>query len=467
MDDKFRHECGIFGVFGEQDAGRWTCVGLGALQHRGQESAGIAAVAGSQINLVRQMGLVADIFDEPALDRLSGDRAIGHVRYSTSGLSEPNSAQPFVIDHPGARLAIAHNGNLIDALSLRRSLKQQGILFQSTSDSEIILHLLAHTPGKTLTDRAITGLSQLRGAYSLLAVDQNSMIAVRDPWGFRPLVIGKKQDAWVFSSETCALSELGAAFIREVQPGEVVTVDATGQSSRTLGDPVRHHQCVFELVYFARPDSIVFGESVVAARKAMGAALARTKPVPQADIVIPVPDSGVFAAIGYAHETRIPYEMGLMRSHHVRRTFIEPTSSNRTHGVHQKLTVNQEVVSNRRVIVVDDSLVRGNTAKYMIGLLRRAGAKTVHVRIASPPVQWPCYFGIDTPDRNELLAAIQSVNNIGDFLGADSLEYLDADALHRSIQMGATRRKYCDACFTGAYPSDVNPNGPRRTSQVG
>lgn len=467
MDDKFRHECGIFGVFGDPHAARWTSVGLAALQHRGQESAGIATLNGRRITLVRQMGLVADIFVDRNLEELPGDRAIGHVRYSTSGLSEPRSAQPFVADYAGGSLSIAHNGNLVDAQSLRWSLEQQGSLFQSTSDSEVILHLLARSQGSTLLERATDALSGLRGAYSLLAMDQHSMVAVRDPWGFRPLVIGKRKDTWIFSSESCALTAVGADIVREVHPGEVVSVDSAGLRTEQLTAPVSERRCIFELVYFSRPDSVVFGESVYAARKAMGAALAKTAPVPPADVVIPVPDSGLAAALGYAQETKIPYEMGLVRSQYIGRTFIEPTTTDRTAGIHLKLSVNQDVVSGRRVVVVDDSLVRGNTAKHIVALLRGAGAVAVHVRIVSPPVRWPCYYGIDTPDRDELLAATHSVAEIAQLLGADSLDYLDVDGLHGAIQAGKTRTKYCDACFSGGYPSDVNPNGSRRTGSLG
>ncbi len=455
--DRFACECGVFGVYGHPDAAHLTYLGLHGLQHRGQESAGIASAGPDRLRLHRRMGLVADAFDAAALGRLRGTSAIGHVRYSTAGDSELRNAQPLVAEHGDWQVAIAHNGNLTNARALRRELEVAGSIFHTSSDSEIFLHLLVRARGSTLLERVVECMRRVEGAYSLLLLDREHLVAVRDPFGFRPLVLGRKNRALVFASESCALQLIEASSVREVEPGEVVVAGPEGLvTHRPFGGtqhPVR--RCIFEHVYFSRPDSVVFGESVYEVRKALGRRLAVECPAPDADVVVPVPDSGVGAALGYAEGAGLPYEMGLIRSHYVGRTFIEPEQRIRHFGVRLKLSVNEAVVRGRSVVVVDDSLVRGTTSRKIVRMLRAHGARAVHVRIACAPTRWPCFYGIDTPTRRELIASSHSVDEIARFLTADSLGYVSVDGLHSAFRAGAERGSFCDACFTGDYPTQV------------
>ena len=447
--DAFREKCGVVGVFGHPEAATLAYLALYALQHRGQESAGIVASDGAALIAHRGMGLVADIFTQDILRKLAGRLAIGHNRYSTTGSTILKNCQPFVVEWAHGALAIAHNGNLVNAEALREQLEARGSIFQSTSDTEVIIHLIAASQATTLVDRIIDALRQVRGAYSLVFLTETQLIAARDPHGFRPLVIGRLGDATVITSETCALDLVGAEYGREVLPGEIVIVDAAGLQSVRPFTPAAVHHCVFEYVYFARPDSLVFGRNVYEIRKALGRQLARESGVP-ADIVIPVPDSGVPAAIGYAEEARLPFEMGLIRNHYVGRTFIEPSRSIRHFGVKVKLNAMREVLANRRVVVVDDSIVRGTTSQKLVAMIRHAGAREVHMRISSPPTTNPCYYGIDTPSRDELIASTHSLEDTRQFLGADSLAYLSERGLYAFARGDAGG--FCDACFTGRYP---------------
>jgi amidophosphoribosyltransferase len=449
MFDKFHEECGVVGVFGHPEAATLAYLGLYALQHRGQESAGIVASNGEALISHRGMGHVADIFDHDILSRLEGRAAIGHNRYSTSGSTVLKNCQPFVVEWAHGALAIAHNGNLVNADELRTRLEARGSIFQSTVDSEVIIHLIAASTESTLVGRIVDALSQVRGAYSLVFLTEDRIIAARDPAGFRPLVLGRVGESVVIASETCALDLVDAVYEREIQPGEIVTVSARGVESVRPFQPAPRHQCVFEYVYFSRPDSKVFGRNVYEVRKDLGRQLARESPVP-ADIVIPVPDSGLPAAIGYAEEAGLPFEMGLIRNHYVGRTFIEPQSSIRNFGVKVKLNALREVLAAKRVVVVDDSIVRGTTSRKLVHMLRQAGAREVHMRISSPPTTHPCFYGIDTPTREELIASAHSVEEIRGYLGADSLAYLSEAGMYAFT--GGRGDGFCDACFTGRYP---------------
>jgi len=449
MRDRFHEECGVVGVHGHPEAATLAYLALYALQHRGQESAGIVASNGEALIAHRGMGLVADIFTQDILKKLEGRLAIGHNRYSTTGSTVLKNCQPFVVEWAHGALAIAHNGNLVNADTLRERLEARGSIFQSTSDTEVIIHLIAASTAATLVGRIIDALAQVRGAYSLVFLTETQMIAARDPHGLRPLVLGQLGDATVVTSETCALDLVGAEYLREVLPGEIVVVDQRGMESVRPFAPARSHHCVFEFVYFARPDSLVFGRNVYETRKALGRQLARESGVP-ADIVIPVPDSGVPAAIGYAEEARLPFEMGLIRNHYVGRTFIEPSHSIRHFGVKVKLNALREVLAGKRIVVVDDSIVRGTTSQKLVTMIRQAGAREVHMRISSPPTTNPCYYGIDTPTREELIASSHSLEETREFLGADSLAYLSQEGLYAF--MGGDGEGFCDACFTGRYP---------------
>lgn len=449
--------CGVFGVWGVPEASRITYLGLHGLQHRGQESAGIVTADDEQLFSFKRMGRVADVFDEAALDALPGTVAIGHVRYSTQGMSILKNTQPFAVEFAGTSLAIAHNGNLTNAGELRQELEAAGSLFHTTMDTEVFVHLLARAEG-TLVERLKVVLPRVQGAYSLLILTPQQMLAVRDPHGFRPLVLGRSaQGGAVVASESSALRLVEAASEREVEPGEIVIIDAEGQRSEFIphlegSAPARVTQCVFEHIYFARPDSHLFGERVYEVRKAIGRRLAMERPVGHADVVIPVPDSGTAAAIGYAQEAGLPYEMGLIRSHYAGRTFIEPSSSIRHFGVKLKLSPVEHVIRDKVVVVVDDSIIRGTTSKKIVRLLREAGAREVHMRIACPPTTHSCFYGIDTPNRSELIAAKHELPEIAAFLDADSLAYLSIEGLHGSVSKGGG---YCDACFTGNYPVPV------------
>jgi amidophosphoribosyltransferase len=448
LDDKFHDECGLFGVWNHAEAANVAYLGLYALQHRGQESAGIASTDGNAFHVEKAMGWVADVFSRERLKRLPGHRAIGHVRYSTAGSSSVRNAQPITANTAHGPVAIAHNGNLINAEDLRESLERDGAVFQSSSDTEVILHLLARADGPTLADQLAQALTRVRGAYSLLVLTAQGILAVRDPSGFRPLTLGRLGDTWLLASETCALDLLEAEVVRDVEPGEIVVVDDRGVHSLKPFRPAERLQCVFEYVYFARPDSILWGQNVHRVRKAMGHQLAREHPA-EADVVIPVPDSGVGAALGFSEESGLPYDSGLIRNHYVGRTFIEPQQGIRHFGVKVKLNPNREVLDGRRVVVVDDSIVRGTTSRKIVKMVRAAGAREVHMRISSPAIQWPCYYGIDTPTRKELIASSHKVEEIQRYLGADSLGYLSLEGMLKST--GAAPEQFCHACFTGQY----------------
>jgi len=463
MDDKFHEECGVVGVYGHPEAATLAYLSLYALQHRGQESAGIASSDGEALIAHRGMGLVADIFTQEILAKLEGRLAIGHNRYSTAGSTVLKNCQPLVVEWARGALAVAHNGNLVNAGELRAELEARGSIFQSTSDTEVIIHLIAASAADTLLGRIIDALRQVRGAYSLVFLTETQLIAVRDPHGFRPLVMGRVGEAVVVASETCALDLVDADYEREVAPGEIVVVDERGIQSVSPFPPATPHKCVFEYVYFARPDSQVFGQNVYEARKALGRQLARESEVP-ADIVIPVPDSGVPAAIGYAEEAGLPFEMGLIRNHYVGRTFIEPSNSIRHFGVKVKLNALETVLRGKRVVVVDDSIVRGTTSRKLVTMIRQAGATEVHMRISSPPTINPCYYGIDTPTKEELIASNQSLESIREYLGADSLAYLSREGLYAFTPThgGGTGNGFCDACFTGRYPLALDEQPSRQ-----
>jgi amidophosphoribosyltransferase len=449
MPDKFKDECGVFGIFGHPEGANMTYLGLYALQHRGQESAGIAAADGERVRVSRAMGYVADTFDSDALAELSGRIAIGHVRYSTAGESRLSNAQPILIDCAHGQIAICHNGNLVNASELREDLVRQGSIFQSNSDTEVVLHLYARSGAVSVEDAVVESVSQVQGAFCLLMLTRDRLIAVRDPHGFRPLALGRLDDAWVVCSETCAMDLIGATYVREVEPGEVLVIGNDGLRSIKPFLPAPLAHCVFEHVYFARPDSYVFGKSVNEVRTNLGRMLAREHRV-DADVVVPVPDSGVCAAMGFADEAGIPLRMGLIRNHYVGRTFIQPQSSIRHFGVKVKLNPVRSILEGKRVVLVDDSIVRGTTSRKIVGMVRAAGAKEVHVRVSCPPTISPCFYGIDTPSRSELIAATHTIHEIKDFLEADSVAYLSLEGLLTSV--GESRGSYCTSCYTGQYP---------------
>jgi amidophosphoribosyltransferase len=453
-DDRFHDECGLFGIWNHPEAANVAYLGLYALQHRGQESAGIAATDGINFHTEKAMGWVADVFSPERLRRLPGHRAIGHVRYSTAGSSNLRNAQPITANTARGPVAIAHNGNLTNAETLRRDMERDGAIFQSNSDTEVILHLLARAPVGPFEDQITHALGQVKGAYSLLILTPHTMYAVRDPYGFRPLTIGRLGEGWVVASETCALDLMEARWERDVEPGEIVIVSDAGLSSIRPFPPAERLQCVFEYVYFARPDSILWGRNVHTVRKALGRQLAREHPV-EADIVIPVPDSGTSAALGYSEESGTPYELGLIRNHYVGRTFIEPKAGIRHFGVKVKLNPMREMLEGKRIVVVDDSIVRGTTSRKIVKMIRSSGAREVHVRISSPPIQWPCYYGIDTPTRKELIASSHVPEEIRRYLAADSLGYLSLDGMLKAT--GADPGHFCHACFTGNYRVGIEP----------
>lgn len=451
--DHFHDECGVVGIYGHPESANLAYLSLYALQHRGQESAGIASSNGQTLLVHRGMGLVADVFDEKIIRRLDGSSAIGHNRYSTAGSTVLKNSQPLVVKYTHGSLAISHNGNLVNAEELRVRLEARGSIFQSTVDTEVILHLIAVSRGERLVDRIIEALWQVRGAYSLVFLSEKEMVAARDPYGFRPLVLGRmmngEKDTYVVASETCALDLIGATYEREVAPGEVLLFTEHGMTSYSPFPHERLSRCVFEHIYFARPDSLLYGKSVYQTRKEFGRQLARENPVP-ADIVIPVPDSGVPAALGYAEEAKLPFEMGLIRNHYVGRTFIEPLESIRNFGVKVKLNAQHEVLRGKRVVVVDDSIVRGTTSRKIVTMIRAAGATEVHLRISSPPTTGPCFYGVDTPTRRELIASANSVEEIRGFITADSLSYLSEAGMYAALKDEGSR--FCDACFTNRYP---------------
>jgi amidophosphoribosyltransferase len=452
MFDKFKDECGVFGIFDHPEAANMTYLGLYALQHRGQESAGIAASDGSQVRISRAMGYVADIFDGATLSALPGPLAIGHVRYSTAGESKLLNAQPILIDCAHGQIALCHNGNIVNAHELREELVEQGSIFQSNSDTEVILHLYARSKARGVEDAIVESVRQVQGAFSLVLLTKDRLIAVRDPHGFRPLALGRLGDAYVVCSETCAMDLIGATYERDVEPGEVLIVSAGGIRSIKPFAPAPLAHCIFEHVYFARPDSYVFGRSVNEVRTELGRVLAREHHV-DADVVVPVPDSGVCAAMGFAEQSGVPLRMGLIRNHYVGRTFIQPQASIRHFGVKVKLNPVRSVLDGRRVVLVDDSLVRGTTSQKIVRMVRAAGAKEVHVRISCPPTISPCFYGVDTPRKSELIAATHSIEEIREFLEADSVAYLSLEGLLSAVN--TERSSYCTSCYTGNYPVPV------------
>jgi amidophosphoribosyltransferase len=450
MFDKFKDECGVFGIWGHPEASNMTYLGLYALQHRGQESAGIAASDGTRIRVSKAMGYVNDAFDEEALTALPGSRAIGHVRYSTAGESKLENAQPIVIDCMHGQLALCHNGNLVNANEVRDALVRQGAIFQTSSDSEVVVHLFARSPRGTVEGAIVDAISQVRGAFSFVMMTKDRVFGARDPHGFRPLAIGRLGDAWVIASETCAMDLIGATYVRDVEPGELVVLGGQqGIKSIKPFAPAPQSQCIFEHVYFARPDSYVFGESVNENRTEFGRRLAHEAPV-DADVIVPIPDSGVCAAIGYSEASGVPMRMGLIRNHYVGRTFIQPQQSIRHFGVKVKLNPVRSILEGKRVVLVDDSIVRGTTSRKIVRMVRSAGAKEVHMRISCPPTVSPCFYGVDTPRRSELIAATHTLEEIRKYLDADSVAYLSLEGLTGAVKGG--RSSYCTSCYTGVYP---------------
>ncbi|MGH9727658.1 MAG: amidophosphoribosyltransferase [Candidatus Acidiferrales bacterium] len=451
-DDHFHDECGVFGVFGNEEAAKLTYLGLYALQHRGQESAGIAATEGVQLRVEKGMGLVQELFTPNVIARLPGAAAIGHTRYSTAGDTTLTNAQPLASDCNRGKLALAHNGNLTNALELRRNLEHKGSIFQTTSDTEVIVHLVARSKVGNLAGAIADALGQVEGAYSLLILTRDEIFALRDPRGFRPLALGRLGDTWVVGSETCAFDLIGAEYVRDVEPGEMLRISKSGIESIRFAPEKQHQYCIFEHVYFARPDSVVFGRPVNPTRERLGRLLAREHPA-IADMVVPVPDSGVPAAIGYAAESGIPFRMGLIRNHYMGRTFIEPSQAIRDFGVRLKLNPVRHLLEGRRVVLVDDSIVRGTTSRKIVRMMRESGVAEVHMRISCPPTVSPCHYGIDTPTKLELIGAQKSIEQIREFIGADSLGYLSLDSLRAAVE--DNDGKFCTACYTGVYPTEL------------
>lgn len=449
--DKLKEDCGVFGIVNHPEAARIAYLGIYALQHRGQESAGIASSDRQKLYLEKGMGYVSDVFDGSRLERLQGDSALGHVRYSTAGESAAWNAQPILIDCWRGPVALAHNGNLTNAAQLRHELERDGAIFHSTSDSEVILHLLSRSRRRTLQEAFVEALRIVQGAYSLMLLTPGYLLAARDPHGFRPLCIGRVNGSYAIASETCAFDLIEAEYLRDVEPGEVVRIEEGGLESQMPLPREKPAYCIFEHIYFSRPDSLVFGRTVNASRREMGKNLAREHPV-RADVVVPVPDSGVSAAIGYAQESGIPLEFGLIRNHYVGRTFIEPKQSIRNFGVKIKLNPVREILRNKSIVLIDDSIVRGTTSRKIMHIIRSMGAREIHVRITSPPLIAPCYYGIDIPTYRELIASSKSVDEIRAFIGADSLGYLSLESVLRSVE---DKNQYCTACFTDRYPTEV------------
>jgi amidophosphoribosyltransferase len=470
--DRLREECGVFGIFNHPDAAAITALGLHALQHRGQEAAGIVSYDGKRFHSERRLGLVGDNFSRrEVIDRLPGTTAVGHVRYSTTGETILRNVQPLFAELEGGGFAIGHNGNLTNGITLRKALVHEGAMMQSTTDTEVILHLVARARRNRFVDRFIEGLRQLEGAYAFVGLTNKKLVGARDPLGIRPLVIGKLDGCPILASETCALDIIGAQYVRDVENGEVVIFDEDGAQSHKPFPPMAPRPCIFEYIYFARPDSIVGGRSVYDIRKTMGAELAREAKA-DADVIVPVPDSGVPAALGFAQASGIPYELGIIRNHYVGRTFIQPTQSIRDQGVRLKHSANRAVVNGKRIVLVDDSIVRGTTSRKIVQMMRDAGAKEVHFRIASPPITHPDYYGIDTPERDKLLAATHDIEGMRTFIGADSLAFLSVDGIYRAMGLPGrdpARPQFTDHCFTGDYPTgltdlDAKDASPRQLS---
>ncbi|MBI5560725.1 MAG: amidophosphoribosyltransferase [Deltaproteobacteria bacterium] len=453
MFDKFKDECGIGAIYNHPEAANIAYLGLYALQHRGQESCGIVSSDSNNLYSHKGTGLVADTFSKETLSILPGTSAIGHVRYSTTGASHIKNAQPFVVDYARGSIAIAHNGNLVNARLIRDELEAYGSIFQSTTDTEVIIHLIASSKESRLIDRLTYALRRVRGAYSLVILTDKKLIAARDPHGFRPLLLGRLKEGWVVASETCAFDLIEAEFVRELDPGEILLIDEKGTTSFRPLKEAPYTPCIFEFIYFARPDSNIFGANVYRVRKNLGKVLAKEHHV-DADMVIPVPDSGVPAAIGYAEASGIPFEMGLVRNHYVGRTFIEPKESIRHFGVKIKLNAVREIISGKKVVVVDDSIVRGTTCRKIVKMIRNAGAREIHMRISSPPTISPCFYGIDTPTKEELIASSLSVGEITRFVTSDTLGYLSTEGMYEAVREAGGN--FCDACFTGKYPVEVS-----------
>lgn len=472
FDDKFHEECGVFGIFGHVDAAPHTALGLHALQHRGQEAAGIVTYDGHQFHSHRSPGLVGETFDSASdvIGRLTGHAAIGHVRYSTSGQTIFRNIQPLFADFDFGGMAVAHNGNLTNALALREELVNKGAIFQSTTDTEVLIHLIANSRGLVssirpatvdpeVVLRVINALRQIQGAYSLICLTNNLLLGARDPWGVRPLIIGELDGAMILASESCALDIIGAKFVRDVEPGEVVIIDESGLKSLKPFPSVPSKFCIFEYVYFSRPDSVVEGSNVYEVRRKIGAQLAREAPVINADVVTPVPDSGTPAAIGFAAESGIPFELGIIRNHYVGRTFIEPADQIRHLGVRLKHNTNRASLEGKKVVLVDDSIVRGTTSVKIVEMVRNAGASEIHMRIASPPTTNSCFYGVDTPEKDQLMAARMNIKEMEKHIGVDSLSFLSIDGLYRAMgesERNAKQPQFCDACFSGDYPISLS-----------
>ena len=456
-DDRFHDECGVFGVYGHPESANLTYLGLYALQHRGQESAGIVASTGTDLNMYKAMGEVEEIFQPNVLAKLKGPSAIGHTRYSTAGDKALLNAQPIMVDCGKGKIAVAHNGNLTNASEQRRRLEHRGSIFQTNSDTEVIVHLIARSQARNFSAALGDALNLVEGAYSLLVLTPEEMYAVRDPRGFRPLALGKittveGSEAWAVASETCAFDLMNAEYVRDVEPGEMLRISRSGIESIRFSAPKPHQFCIFEHVYFSRPDSTVFGRSVNESRERLGRLLAREHPV-EADMIVPIPDSGVPAAIGFSLESGIPFRMGLIRNHYIGRTFIEPSQAIRNFGVKLKLNPVRNLVAGKRVVLVDDSIVRGTTSRKLVRLMREVGAKEVHMRISCPPTISPCYYGVDTPTKEELIASSNSPEEICKYLGADSLGYLSLHGLRQAVN--DQNGEFCTSCYTGVYPTDL------------
>ena len=468
--DHFHDECGVFGVFGHQEAAAIATLGLHSLQHRGQEAAGIVSSDGTQFFVERHVGLIGDNFTKQSvIDRLKGTRAIGHTRYSTTGGAGLRNVQPLFAELAEGGFAVAHNGNITNAGTVQRDLQKAGSIFSSTSDTETILHLVATSRGRDFTARFVDAIGRLEGAFSLVALSSKKMIGCRDPLGIRPLVLGELEGSWILASETCALDIIGARFVRDVKPGELVIITGDGIESLFPFQPQPPRFCIFEYVYFARPDSIVEGRNVYAVRKEIGAELARENPV-AADVVVPVPDSGVPAAIGYAEASGLPFDLGIIRNHYVGRTFIQPGDTIRHMGVKLKHNANRRVIDGKRVVLVDDSIVRGTTSRKIVQMVRDAGASEVHMCIASPPTMGACYYGVDTPEADKLLASRMSIKEMAEFIHVDSLAFLTIDGLYRAVGEAARKGdapQFCDACFTRDYPTALtDKDGPDNVRQL-
>jgi amidophosphoribosyltransferase len=448
-EDKPHDQCGVFGIYNHPEAAKITYLGLHSLQHRGQESAGICTMDGGRLYNHKRMGLVADIFDEAAFKELPGKAAIGHVRYSTTGSSQLRNAQPIAVEYAQGNMAIAHNGNLVNARRIRDELEARGSIFVSTVDSEVIVHLIARSSQGTLVEALISSLQKVRGAYSLLILTDDGLLGMRDPSGFRPLCLGKLDDSWVLASETCAFDIIDAKYVRDVEPGEIVLINENGLVSIKPFEKTPASMCIFEYIYFARPDSRIYNTSVQKVRKQLGRILAKEAMVP-ADVVVPVPDSSNMAATGFAEQSGIPYEMGLIRNHYVGRTFIEPDQTIRDFGARLKYNAVKESMEGKRVILIDDSIVRGTTMRKIVKMLRNVGAKEVHLRITSPPIISPCFYGMDFPSRKELIAATHTLDEIKAYLRVDSLAYLSVEGMMKAVE--GTPQGHCAACFTAKYP---------------